>query len=355
MRVEFVPAVDAPQRGMAPTRNSAPPEGVLESMRKRVKALSLTLVLCGASAAAAQDAPVADHHQHLFSPALAALLSPAAPAPAAKPLTAADLVPLLDAAGIQRAVVLSTAYIWSQPSRRVQGDYERVRADNDWTSQQVASFPDRLVGFCSLNPIKDYALTELARCAKDPHLRRGLKIHIGNSAVDYHNRQHVEQLRRVFRAANDARMAIVVHMRASLTEKLAYGREEATVFLNDVMSAAPDVPIQIAHLAGAGGYDDPVIDQALSVFVEAIKRGDARVKQTWFDVTSVATVGQSESVIKQAATRIRQLGTQRILYGSDAAVGANTPKAGWVAFRSLPLTDEEFSTIVRNVPPYMRR
>jgi hypothetical protein len=35
--------------------------------------------------------------------------------------------------------------------------------------------------------LKDYALEELARCAADPNLRRGLKLHFGNSVVDFHN------------------------------------------------------------------------------------------------------------------------------------------------------------------------
>jgi predicted TIM-barrel fold metal-dependent hydrolase len=44
----------------------------------------------------------------------------------------------------------------------------------------------------------------------------------------------------------------------------------------------------------------------------------------------------------------------RILYGSDAATPTNLPKDGWAAFRKLPLSDAEFETIARNVPPYMR-
>jgi predicted TIM-barrel fold metal-dependent hydrolase len=63
-------------------------------------------------------------------------------------VTAKDLVALLDAAGIKRAVVLSTAYIYEQPSRKIDNAADKVRADNDWTSQQVAQYPDRLVGFC---------------------------------------------------------------------------------------------------------------------------------------------------------------------------------------------------------------
>ena len=213
-------------------------------------------------------APLADHHQHLYSPELVALILMTPPASAAKPRTADELVAQLDAAGIKRAVVLSTAYIFEQPSRHADAAAEKLRRDNDWTSQQVGRFPDRLIGFCGLNPLKDYALTELARCAKDPNLRRGLKLHFGNSVVDYHNPAHIEQVRRVFRAANDYRMAIVVHMRASVTEKLPYGRDEAEIFLSELLPAAPDVVVQVAHLAGAGSWEDEGTQQAIAVFAE---------------------------------------------------------------------------------------
>jgi predicted TIM-barrel fold metal-dependent hydrolase len=300
------------------------------------------------SAPQGQSAPRADHHQHLFSPAIAELIS-------AKPITAGDLIPLLDAAGIRRAAVLSVAYMFGSPSRTVEQEYQKVKAENDWTGREVARFPDRLIGFCGFNPLEDYALDELARCAKSPQLRYGIKLHFGNSVVDYHNRNHVERVRKVFDAANQHRMAIAVHMRASISRKMAYGRDEARIFLNDLVPAAPDVPIQIAHLAGAGGYDDPLVDQALSVFVEAIEKGDPRAKQLYFDVTSVALPDATADRASLLARRIRQLGPERILYGSDAAAGGNLPpREGWAAFRKLPLTEAEFEIIAGNVAPYMR-
>src|SRR5438034_9220553 len=113
--------------------------------------------------------------------------------------------------------------MYGNPNRPpVDDEYGKVKAENDWTSRQVARFPDRLRAFCGVNPLKDYALEELARCAKDPQLHFGLKLHFGNSDVDLHNAQHVEQLRRVFRAANDNRMAIVVHLRS---EERRVGKE----------------------------------------------------------------------------------------------------------------------------------
>jgi predicted TIM-barrel fold metal-dependent hydrolase len=100
-----------------------------------------------------------------------------------------------------------------------------VCAENDWTSEQVRRFPDRLRGFCGFNPLCDYALRALARCARDPQLRYGIKLHFGNSDVDLNNPEHVERTRQVFREANRRRMAIVVHMRPSVTRKRPYGAQ----------------------------------------------------------------------------------------------------------------------------------
>ena len=67
------------------------------------------------------------------------------------------------------------------------------------------------------------------------------------------------------RAANGYGMPIVVHMRSSTTAKLPYGRDEAAIFFNEILPAAPDVDVQIAHLAGAGGYEVPAGDHAVTI------------------------------------------------------------------------------------------
>jgi len=297
--------------------------------------------------------PLADHHQHLFSPELAALMTTTPPVAAVKPRTAANLIEQLDAAGIRRAVVLSTAYIFEQPSRKADHAADKLKRDNDWTSKQVAQFPDRLIGFCGLNPLKDYALAELDRCAADPNLRRGLKLHFGNSIVDYHNPEHIARVRRIFRAANDHRMAIVAHVRASVTAKLPWGREEASIFLNELLPAAPDVVVQVAHLASAGSPQDDGAQQALDVFVDAVARNDPRTRHLYFDATMVGEPPTPDNAQRWAAA-IRRVPT-RVLFGSDATTSAITPGGAWTAMRKLlPLTDDEFEVIANNTAPYMR-
>jgi uncharacterized protein len=269
------------------------------------------------------------------------------------------VVALLDAAGIRRALVLSGAYLYGSPRRSaesVEDEYARVRAENDWTGAQAALYPDRLRAFCSVNPLKAYALDELARCAGSPQLRHGVKLHLGNSDVQLHLPAHLEQLQRLFRAANEHRLAILVHLRASISRGRPYGAAQARLFLERLLPLVPDVPVQVAHLAGTGpGYDDPPADRAMAVLAEAVQQGDPRTSRLWFDVATVATPTISAESAALVARRIRQAGVERVLYGSDAAAGDNLrPREGWAAFRGLPLTEDELARIAANVAPYLR-
>jgi predicted TIM-barrel fold metal-dependent hydrolase len=298
----------------------------------------------------AQSRPLIDYHQHLLSPSAAKLGSLPAP------FTARDLVRLLDAAGIRRAVVLSLAYQYGNPNRPpVKDEYARVKEENDWTARQVAEFPGRLRAFCGVDPLKAYALSEIDRCAKDPYLHYGLKLHFGNSDVDLDDPRQVAQVRRVFQAADAHGMAIVVHLRSSVTRHRPYGATETAVFLREVLPAAPRVPVQIAHLAGSGGYDDPSVDKALSVFIDAIRKRDPRMARVYFDISGVAGLGEWQSKKDLIAARMRQIGLKRILWGSDGAFGGGmTPAQALRAFQQLPLSTREFQTIYTNLAPYMR-
>jgi predicted TIM-barrel fold metal-dependent hydrolase len=319
-----------------------------------LQALRLLMVVLLAGAVSAQTPPAADHHQHLFSPVIAKLLSGGSGGPAQ--LTAGEVVALLDTAGIRRGLVLSVAYMYGSPSRTVEDEYAKVRAENDWTAAQVALYLKRLRVFCSFNPLKEYALAELERCAKDPNLKYGLKFHFGNSDVQLENPAHVEQLKVIFRAANKHRMSMVIHMRASISRKRPYGAAQTRIFLEQLLPLVPDVNVQIAHLAGTGpGYDDPPSDEALSVLAEAVEHHDSRTRHLWFDVATCVDLNITPANAALVVKRIRQIGVKRILYGSDAAAGDNLrPRESWAAFRRLPLKESEFNRIARNVAPYLR-
>lgn len=257
------------------------------------------------------------------------------------PVTAAQLVKMLDDAGIRRAVVLSDAYyfaIGNDPQTK--DEYDKVRAENDWTAQQVAQFPGRLVAFCSFNPLRDYALPELDRCASSGRFK-GLKLHFNGAQLNFHNPEQVAKVRRVMEAANKYRLPMVIHVRSSNE----YGREDAEVFLHQLVAAAPDVTVQVAHLWGGEGFSG----SALAVYADAVSKGDPVTRNLYFDISGAWQFGKPEEM-SEIVARIRQIGLKRTLYASDGP-----PLEAWEAFRKrLPLTESEVRAIANNVAPYMR-
>lgn len=268
-----------------------------------------------------------------------------------KAITAEQLIAEMDEAGVRRAAVLSVAFWFGNPRLKIEGDaYAKVRAENDWVAEQVARYPGRLVGFCSFNPIKDYAIEELNRCAKNPNFK-GLKLHIGNSRIDVLDAQHMEKLRTVFRAANEKRFPVIAHLWTPVGN---YGRAHAEAFLNQVLPVAPNIPIQIAHLAATGpGYHS---DDAFEVYANAAEKGDPRMKNVYADVAGMVIAGTPPETLELVAGRLRQFGLQRVLFASDRSpdFGNESPRDAWKSFRRLPLTEKEFKTVAGNVAPYMR-
>src|SRR5262245_60463060 len=144
-----------------------------QSLPRTTARISLLILACAAAGLGTRQqptprasdllTPAIDHHQHLFSPAVQKV------SPTLQPINARELVALLDEAGIRRAVVLSLGYQYGNPNKpMVPDEYSAVKAENDWTAAQIAPFADRLRGFCGLNPLKPYALEEIARCAGIP-------------------------------------------------------------------------------------------------------------------------------------------------------------------------------------------
>ena len=62
-------------------------------------------------------------------------------------------------------------------------------------------------------------------------------------------------------------------------------------------------------------------------------------------------------MLRIIAARIRQIGPERVLFGSDGPglLGDMAPKEAWEQFRTLvPLTAEELAIIENNVAPYVK-
>jgi predicted TIM-barrel fold metal-dependent hydrolase len=283
-----------------------------------------------------------------------------------KPLTAKDLIAALDAASVRRATALSEAYLLGTDLVHVADEAKVVDEENDWTLAQVTQYPNRLMGFCSVNPIRPYAMAAIAHC-EHIGLRGGLKMHLAASHFRFENADHVRQLRDVFREANRLRMPILIHLHPD--DKQWNGRGSSQIFLEQVMPAAPDIPVQIAHMVGWGGFDRSSND-ALSVLADACEHQAPGCKRLFFDLSAaiVPPLAPGEKphgelrfaydILKnfpegprRMAANARRIGLSHILFATDWPV--MTPKDYIKTLRAgLPLTPAEIDQIFRNVAPY---
>lgn len=319
----------------------------LMKIKRPVRALLLLLIVgaCATTHSAAQYAPRVDYHQHLVSPAFA---------PIAK-LPERDgraLLAELDAAGIRNAVVLSVGYSFADERKNLNNPDSLTRAENDWTSAQVSASGGRLIGFCSVNPLRAAALGELQRCLGLPGMK-GIKLHLGNSGISLRNPAQAASVIDVFRLAERLRVPVLVHMRARGGRN--YGAEDARLFLDKVIPAAPSIEIVVAHFGGSGPGYPAQADEVMAVFGDAAERKDPRMRNVYFDVATIVTDETTADEAALVAKRTRQVGPSRVLYGSDLTPPGGSIRSGWEIFRTrVPLTDAEFRTIAGNLTRFAR-
>jgi predicted TIM-barrel fold metal-dependent hydrolase len=327
--------------------------------------MSLVLI-AGRPAVPAMDSPQmvpvrVDHHVHLNSPAIQAFLpvfcegmrrfggcDPAL----TTPHSVDDLLTAMDQAGIRRALVLSDGYLAESPMLEPQRPdaTDLMRAANDWTVGLARRYPNRLSAFVAIDPLRPTALPEIARWQGNPSVA-GIKLHLTSSSVNLRKDSDLAALESVFRAAAQARFAIVIHLR---TQQMDYGAADIRRFVEQVLPAAGDTPVQIAHAAGWSGID-PATLSALGAFADKIEANPQRFRHVWFDLSGVWTDKTSASDKQALVALIRRIGVQHFLAASDWPYnGDNLADYYNRVYPELPLTRSEWTVIRSNVAPYAR-
>lgn len=295
--------------------------------------------------AAPRTAPLVDYHQHLISSAFAPIVK-------GPERDGAALVRELDAAGIERAVVLSVGYSFADERKNLTDPDRLTREENDWTSEQVTKNAPRLIGFCSANPLRPVALEELERCLGLPGMT-GIKVHLGNAGITLRDPAHLARIQQLFALAQRRRAPVLIHMRARGGTN--YGAEDARIFLDEVVAQAPGIEIVVAHLgASSPGYPQQN-DEVMAVFAAAAERKDRRMANVYIDVSANVTEELTAADAALVAQRIRQVGVRRVLYGSDLSAPGGSIGRGWEIFRTkVPLTEEELQQIMSNRTRFAR-
>lgn len=320
-------------------------------MRLNLAAVLAASTMMLASAPAMAEPVATDHHVHVHSPAILDFLPAycsslgrisACPEVFTQPLTVDDLLADMDAAGVRRAFLMSTAYLAESPmmvpARHDAPDL--IRAANDFTVDLARRHPDRLSAFVSVNPLTPTALPEIARWADDP-FAAGVKLHLTNSDVDLRDPDDVAALAEVFRAAAAGEMTIMIHMRTRAED---YGAKDVGIFLDQVLPQAQGVPVMIAHSGGWGGLDDNTW-AAMTAFAEALEEHPETSRSLSFDLAQVFDAETSEADQLRLVALIRRIGIDRFVAGSDWPFSGPLNAYLNDVFARLPLTAVEAERI----------
>jgi predicted TIM-barrel fold metal-dependent hydrolase len=290
-----------------------------------------------------RPSPFLDAHVHSESTALPAYRRLAG-GPGGESIGGEELVRRLDADGIGRAYVLSTAYqmasdVYHRAALSLPDETARVRLENDFTAEQCARFADRLVPFLSVNPKRAYAVDEIDRCVEQLHMR-GLKLHLWNSLVDTRKASDLAAVKRVVAHAAQRGLPVVAHILVGAVPN--YGPDDTERFIREVVEPVDSLKISIAHLAGAGGFG-PVQQRCFERLTTLCGPGTALASRVWTDMAAILLPQTTPDERTRFAELVPRWGFERLFWGSDNITGALAE-----ARSTWPLSDAAWSTIAAN-------
>ncbi|MBI5769366.1 MAG: amidohydrolase family protein [Verrucomicrobia bacterium] len=217
----------------------------------------------------------------------------------------AHLLAAADRMGIERVCVfMGMSWAYEPPA-------ERIRVENDAVLRAIEKYPDRAFGFVYLNPKHlDASMAELERCvARGPMV--GVKLWVAQ-------RCSAAELDPIVRRAAELKALIFQHTWFKITGNLP--GESTPEDFAELASRHPDVPLVCGHTGG--DWERGIL---------AIRH----LKNTYADLAGGdPTAGLTEMAV-------RELGAERVLYGSDAPGRSFASQLAKVHGAAIPATAKQ--------------
>ena len=244
---------------------------------------------------------VTDFHTHIFPPWLRrerekwiqrdATFAELFADPRARMATAEDLIRAMDEDGVHRSIAMGIG--WTDPGLS--------RAANDYIIESARKYPNRIIGFCSVNPAwGEAAAREIERCAKSGLLGIG-ELHPDTQRFDIAD---PDTMRPLLEVANEYRLIITSHTSepvGHLYQGKGHTTPQVTMRFIENARAYPNVKIICAHWGGGLPFYAlmPEVKEAL--------------QNVWFD-TAASPFLYSPQIFPSVAALI---GANKILPASD--------------------------------------
>jgi predicted TIM-barrel fold metal-dependent hydrolase len=273
-----------------------------------------------------------DVHTHLLS---AETVVNGYGAPAGTPASDADdLINRLDEANVQRAVIQSIAYNSFQ-------DSVWMKTEHDWVAAEVAKYPDRLIGFCGINPLLGSAvLVEIDRCIDELGFR-GVKLHLPASGLDLRQPKHAAALSVVFDKARERGVPVLLHVSSVPLDA------DSMMILYRILGTYSDVRVLLAHCGGVGDEQMEMFLIPFETVPPVLSRDNLFMDISFCQkLYKEAPLSRRESIV----WHLRWWGLERVFFSSDYLMVApvETPKEALNTLTRYPFTQEEIDLILSN-------
>ncbi|MBT3344765.1 MAG: amidohydrolase family protein [Gemmatimonadetes bacterium] len=302
-------------------------------MRASVRRLTFVLLAATAASVAAEptsltaNAAALDAHTHLISQALLDGLTGGG----MPNLGADELIARLDEAHVDKAVVLSLGYF-------PQLDEAGSASENDYAAGEVARYPDRLIGFCGINPMLDGALAEVDRCLALPGM---VGVKLQGAEFDWEDPDQAAAISAVLTRAGQLDAPVMLHVNAAPLDA------RAIMSVLQVLGENRGTRITIAH---AGGMLDIETDTYLVTEYSVPPLIDRT--NLYMDLSAHLEYYEDAPLSKRELMvwRFRKWGIQKLFFGSDylSFAPAQTPAEALETLVRYPFTQEEIDTIASN-------
>ena len=320
-------------------------------MRKSVSILIILVLACAVcSQSNARLVATTDGHVHILSPALIKAWKGMG-IPFSRPDEYYSDIDTILRNTAERIDLVSMAHVYSSEEFGGAFDNERqlVESENSFVAAARDKYPKRIRAFCSVDPLRDYALAELERCRTTLKMD-GIKLHNNANQVYLTVPEHLEKVKAVFEFAARHRLPVLLHFDNSHRR---FGEPDVKLLTGSILKDLPPVKLRIAHFGTSGGFNQRT-RAFLNAFITAFAN-DPYLKRhrITFDISAVALDKDSEGVPRLTdaefavlARYIRRLGPERITFGTDYLLYTPAEYAAILKTR-VGLTDRELRAILK--------
>lgn len=217
--------------------------------------------------------------------------------------------------------LIGMGYVYGNPEY-YQGEdsYQRMLDENDYLLKTAKSYPEKIIPFFAIDPLKDYAINELERCYQI-NSKSGLKLHFNASQVYLTEPEHLDKVKQVFKKSAEYKLPILLHFDNWHPK---FGELDIELLVDSILNEIKPIQLQIAHFGTSGGFNEKT-KRFIDAFVALRNQNRIPSKhKILFDISAVALDKDSEGVSKLSEEEfmelkkyINKIGIDNIVFGTD--------------------------------------